>query len=248
MQLAFGAVCSVLFAYYCVARPAQQAAAAAGGASEPLLPASGSVGSLLAAAHDARAAAAQASMAVLLVNALWVALAGSVAGIVGIGGGMLMAPMLLDSGVHPLVSRALREAASAAQPACIAAAAAACRLPQPLHAPCLLPVGWRAPQAASATSNILVFMCSSSAALSFLLEGRVKVDYAAAYCLAGGAASLIGLTLVGRAVKASGRPSIVVLLLAGIMGVGGLVSGVFGYLDAWEQLAGGGGAGFKSIC
>lgn len=99
-------------------------------------------------------------------------------------------------------------------------------------------------QSTSATSNILVFMSSSSAALAFLLEGRVQLQYAAVFCSVAGTASLLGLTGVGRLVKASGRPSIVVLLLAFIMGAGGLCSAVFGYLDAWQH----GETGFKSIC
>jgi hypothetical protein len=41
----------------------------------------------------------------LMGTALKVALSGVVAGVVGIGGGLLMAPMLLDAGIHPQVSR-----------------------------------------------------------------------------------------------------------------------------------------------
>lgn len=99
-------------------------------------------------------------------------------------------------------------------------------------------------QSTSATSNILVFMSSSSAALAFFLNGRVPLQYAAVFCSVCGTASLLGLTGVGRLVKASGRPSIVVLLLALIMGAGAVCSGVFGYLDAYQH----GDVGFKSIC
>jgi uncharacterized membrane protein YfcA len=145
----------------------------------------------------------QQSLAQLSVQAAKVAAAGVLAGVLGIGGGMLMAPMLLASGVHP--------------------------------------------QAASATSNILVFFCSSSATLAFFLAGRVDLQLSAVYCLVCGVASLVGLTLFGRVVKASGRPSIVVLLLAFIMVSGAVCSGVFGYLDAWHQWQEGTG-GWKSVC
>jgi hypothetical protein len=92
-------------------------------------------------------------------------------------------------------------------------------------------------------------MCSSAAALAFLLSGRLETNYAAVYCSACGVASVIGLTLVGRLVKATGHPSVIVLLLAFIMGAGGLVSGILGFMDAWRQHQTGGGAdGFKSIC
>lgn len=142
-------------------------------------------------------------MARLIVTACKVAVAGVVAGVLGIGGGMIMAPMLLESGVHPVST--------------------------------------------SATSNILVFMCSSSATLAFFLDGRVNVQYSEVYCAVCGAASLTGLTVMGRLVARSGRPSIVVLLLAFIMGAGALCSGVFGYIEAWHQAQDGTG-GFKSIC
>jgi hypothetical protein len=99
-------------------------------------------------------------------------------------------------------------------------------------------------QSTSATSNILVFMSSSSAALAFLLDGRVKPEFAGVFCTVAGLASLAGLTGVGRLVKASGRPSLIVLLLAFIMGAGGLCSAVFGFQDAYER----GEVGFKSIC
>jgi uncharacterized membrane protein YfcA len=109
--------------------------------------------------------------------------------------------------------------------------------------PLLLGLGLH-PQSTAATSNVLVFMCSSSAAVAFLLEGRVQLQYAAVFCSVCGIASLLGLSVVGRLVQASGRPSIVVLLLSFIMAAGGLCSGVFGYLDAWQH----GDTGFKSIC
>eukprot|EP00775_Hariotina_reticulata_P013716 gene13716-13838_t len=41
-----------------------------------------------------------------MADASLVALAGAVAGVVGIGGGLLMAPMLLDAGVHPVSASA----------------------------------------------------------------------------------------------------------------------------------------------
>jgi uncharacterized membrane protein YfcA len=95
-------------------------------------------------------------------------------------------------------------------------------------------------QSTSATSNVLVLFSSSAAALAFLLEGRVKLNYAAVFCCVASTASLVGLYFMGRLVKASGRPSIVVLVLAGIMGAGAVCSATFGHIHATD--------GFKSIC
>jgi hypothetical protein len=91
-------------------------------------------------------------------------------------------------------------------------------------------------------------MTSSAAALAFFLAGRLVTNYAAIYCGVCAVASVVGLTLVGRLVQKTGRTSVVVLILAFIMGAGGLVSGVFGYLDAWQQRQQGGGSGWKWIC
>lgn len=197
VQVLFGAGCSLLFAYYCVAKPARQHAAQE--LQQPLLTTSNGLQSAQQQQHVQN----QQSMWCLTLTACKVAVAGVVAGILGIGGGMIMAPMLLESGVHPLSS--------------------------------------------SATSNVLVFVCSSSATLAFLLDGRVNAAYSEVYCAVCCAASLVGLTVMGRLVARSGRPSIVVLLLAFIMGSGALCSGVFGYIDAWHQAQEGTG-GFKNIC
>lgn len=196
-QVVFGAVSSAMFAYFCLAKPAREAEGAAGLAA-PLL-ANSSVASL-SGLLERQAHHQQADMGHLMGTALKVAVAGMVAGVVGIGGGLIMGPLLLGLGLHP--------------------------------------------QSTAATSNVLVFMCSSSAAVAFLLEGRVQLHYAAVFCSVCGIASLLGLSVVGRLVQASGRPSIVVLLLSFIMAAGGLCSGVFGYLDAWQH----GDTGFKSIC
>lgn len=103
-------------------------------------------------------------------------------------------------------------------------------------------------QAATATSNILVFMSSSSAALTYLVSGRLITNYAVVYCLVCCVASVVGLTFVKSLVQRTGHPSLVVLLLAFIMGAGGVVSGVFGYLQAWDEWQTGEDFGFQGLC
>lgn len=251
-QSAFGLGCSILFAYFCLAKPAREAEGDEG-LSSPLL-ASSSTASLTALLTR-RQHQQQASMLHLLATISKVLVAGMVAGVVGIGGGLLMAPMLLDAGIHPQVrthSLGLLSACKCAfvlghaSATCSAHQAPACCADMCCAVPRVSPpfTTTATQQSTSATSNILVFMSSSSAALAFLLEGRVPLQYAAVFCSVCGAASLAGLTVVGRLVKASGRPSIVVLLLACIMGGGGLCSGVFGYLDAWRHAE----TGFQKIC
>lgn len=101
--MAFGLGSSAFFAYFFLVKPAR-AAEGNEGLSAPLLANSSTnslSGLLSRAAHHQ-----QADMVHLMGTALKVALSGVVAGVVGIGGGLLMAPMLLDAGIHPQVSTA----------------------------------------------------------------------------------------------------------------------------------------------
>lgn len=104
LQVVFGLGCSAFFAYFTLAKPAREAEGEEG-LSAPLLASSSttSLSGLLARRQHQQ----QADMGHLMATVLKVAVAGVVAGIVGIGGGMLMAPMLLDAGIHPQVRRAV---------------------------------------------------------------------------------------------------------------------------------------------
>lgn len=72
-------------------------------------------------------------------------------------------------------------------------------------------------QITAATSALVVLFSSSSAVVQFFLLGRIPVYYALAFggvCIC---ASLMGVVVVGRLVKRSGRPSIIALILAGLI-------------------------------
>lgn len=99
-QVVFGFGCSTLFAYFCLAKPAREAEGEDGLAA-PLLASSStnSLSSLLVRQQHHQ----QANMLHLMATIVKVTLAGVVAGVVGVGGGLLMAPMLLDAGIHPQV-------------------------------------------------------------------------------------------------------------------------------------------------
>lgn len=81
-QVVFGAVCSALFAYFCLAKPAREAEGAAGLAA-PLL--ANSSAASLSGLLERQAYHQQADMVHLMATALKVAVAGMVAGVVGIG-------------------------------------------------------------------------------------------------------------------------------------------------------------------
>lgn len=61
-------------------------------------------------------------------------------------------------------------------------------------------------------------------------------------------ASLAGVWLVGMAVRRSGRASYVVIILAGIIGLGAVLTGVFGGRKAIEALEARQGIGFHAFC
>ncbi|GFR44449.1 hypothetical protein Agub_g5660, partial [Astrephomene gubernaculifera] len=111
-------------------------------------------------------------------------LAGIVGGLLGLGGGMVMGPLMLHLGVHPQVT--------------------------------------------AATSGAMVLFSSSSALTQFALLHRLNAPYAGFFGGASLVAGLAGTHAVARAVRHSGRPSLVVLALAGVMAAGALSVGSFG--------------------
>ncbi len=92
-----------------------------------------------------------------------------------------------------------------------------------LLAPLLLELGV-APQAASATSGLMVLFSASTAVLAFAAAGRLNVSYALVFGCACLAAAFAGTFLIGRAVRRSGRASLLVLILSGIIGLGAAVT------------------------
>ncbi|PNG99384.1 hypothetical protein TSOC_014839, partial [Tetrabaena socialis] len=100
---------------------------------------------------------------------------------------------------------------------------------------------------AAATCGAMVLFSSSTALMQLALMGRLNTHYAAVFGPAAIAASILGQQLVARAVKRSGRPSVVVLALACIMAAGLLSVGVFGVARALADLRAG-HVGFTGLC
>lgn len=140
-----------------------------------------------------------------LLRCAAVILVGScIAGLLGIGGGMILGPLLLGLGVHPLVT--------------------------------------------ASTSAVLVLFSSSTATFAFAMDGRLNVQFALVYGVLCAFASLTGVTVVGMIVRRSGRTSLVVLILAVIIGLGGLLTALFGGIDAVQNVIAGEDLGFNRFC
>ncbi|GLI67500.1 hypothetical protein VaNZ11_011683 [Volvox africanus] len=129
--------------------------------------------------------------------------AGLTGGLLGLGGGMVMGPVLLQIGVQPQVT--------------------------------------------AASSGTMVLFSSSAALIQFAMLHRLNMPYAGAFAAASLAAGLVGTHVVAGAIKRSGRPSIVVLALAGVMAIALVCVAAFGLRQAAEQLRTG-DLGFGGIC
>ena len=104
------------------------------------------------------------------------------------------------------------------------------------------------PAAASATSGLLVLFSASTAVLAFAAAGRLNLQYAAVFGSACFVSAALGTFLIGRAVRRSGRASLLVLILAGIIAAGAVVTAAFSGVRAVEDLASATHLGGGSFC
>ena len=112
---------------------------------------------------------------------------------VGLGGGVIFNPLLLEFGVNPLVS--------------------------------------------SATGMYMVMLATLSSSILFIMEGRMLYDYAIFLGIFMCFATYIGIKVVDKAIKKYGRPSILVLILAGVIVLGTIITpalGIFQVIDDYE--------------
>ena len=103
------------------------------------------------------------------------------------------------------------------------------------------------PQSAAATSTVLILFSSTAAAAGQGAAGFVQLSFAAAFGVAALAAGAAGVWLAARYVDRSGRSSILVWLLAGVVGAGALLTAALGGRAAVEELRSGAGR-VKSFC
>uniref|UniRef100_A0A0D9V6L4 Sulfite exporter TauE/SafE family protein n=1 Tax=Leersia perrieri TaxID=77586 RepID=A0A0D9V6L4_9ORYZ len=129
---------------------------------------------------------------------------GALSGLFGIGGGLLLNPVLLQIGIPP--------------------------------------------QTAAATSLFMVLFCASMSMVQFILLGMKGIGEASVYAGICFVASVVGAVVIERAIRKSGRVSLIVFLVTGIMALSTVIVTFFGALDVWEQYTGGAYMGFKLPC
>ena len=123
-------------------------------------------------------------------------LLGCLAGMVGLGGGVMMSPLLLELRVHP--------------------------------------------QAAAATSTFITLFASTTAAVTFGLQGRLNLEYMALFapiCLIGG---FLGVYVLTGLIKKYKCTSVVNVLVGSLILLSAVLVGAFSLRDEAEAVADGG--------
>ncbi|KAK4386669.1 Sulfite exporter TauE/SafE family protein 5 [Sesamum angolense] len=139
-----------------------------------------------------------------LVFPVMALLAGVLGGVFGIGGGMLISPLLLQIGVQPEVT--------------------------------------------AATCSFMVLFSSSMSAIQYLLLGMEHIYGALTYAAICFIASLVGLTLVQRAIMKHGRASLIVFSVGTVMALSTVLITSFGAVDVLRDYTSGKSMGFRKPC
>ncbi|CAI5472492.1 unnamed protein product [Closterium sp. Yama58-4] len=130
------------------------------------------------------------------------ACAGAMAGMVGIGGALIFNPYLLSLSLHPQVLTMLGNTNLIYMG---------------------LTVGLLALQILASTSVFMILFSSSAISISFFFHGFLNTSYAAVFAPVAFLGSLVGVFVVGKIVRNTGRSSIVIFILAILIGLGGVL-------------------------
>ena len=103
-------------------------------------------------------------------------------------------------------------------------------------------------QVTASTAVLMILFSSSSIALSLAFQGILNVSYAQVFAPLCFVFSLLGVTLVGRIVRKSGRTSIIVFILTGLIVVGTILTAVFGGVKAVHNIQHGRDISFHRVC
>eukprot|EP00245_Coleochaete_scutata_P011400 TRINITY_DN4218_c0_g2_i1.p1 TRINITY_DN4218_c0_g2~~TRINITY_DN4218_c0_g2_i1.p1 ORF type:complete len:136 (+),score=17.68 TRINITY_DN4218_c0_g2_i1:3-410(+) len=104
------------------------------------------------------------------------------------------------------------------------------------------------PQVTASTSVMMILFSSSCISLSFYFRDVLNTSFAAIFAPACFVASLIGVSVIGRIVHRTGRASIIIFILTGLIAIGTVLSGVFGGIRSYEKIRHGEDIGFKPFC
>lgn len=158
--------------------------------------------------------------------------AGILGGVFGIGGGMLISPLLLQVGIAPEVTSDSIFNHSHSLSNC-----------KKFYFCFHLLV-----QVTAATCSFMVFFSSTMSAFQYVLLGMEHMHTALIFAIICFAASLLGLVVVQRAIHEYGRASIIIFSVSIVMALSTVLMTTFGALDVWRDHLSGKYMGFKRPC
>ena len=79
-------------------------------------------------------------------------------------------------------------------------------------------------------------------------QGLLNTSYAMVFAPAAFVASLVGVNVVGRIIRRTGRTSIIIFILTAMITLGALLTGVQGLVRAVKDYRAGRSMGFHSFC
>jgi uncharacterized membrane protein YfcA len=130
--------------------------------------------------------------------------AGITTSLLGIGGGMILSPMMFALGMTPQVT--------------------------------------------AATSGFTILFTESSIGIQFLLLGLMPLDYGAVFLLIGYVSALVGRLVLGKIIRKYNRSSIIIFILAIVIGVSAILMGIVGILRVKGRVEAEGSLGFRPLC
>ncbi|KAF3332969.1 Sulfite exporter TauE/SafE [Carex littledalei] len=104
------------------------------------------------------------------------------------------------------------------------------------------------PKTAAATSSLMVLFLSSMSMAQYILLGMKRINEAVIYGLICFASASIGLVAMHRLIAKSGRVSLIVFMVAVVMGLSTVIITLFGAIDVWRQITNGDYMGFRLLC
>ena len=94
----------------------------------------------------------------------------------------------------------------------------------------------------------MILFSSSTISLSYLFNGMLNTHYAVVFAPICFVASLVGVTIIGRLVKRTGRSSILIMILTALIAAGTILSAVFGGSQAYNDIKHHHNIGFQPFC
>ena len=103
-------------------------------------------------------------------------------------------------------------------------------------------------QVVASSAVLMILFSSSSIAISLSFEHLLNASYALVFAPVAFAGSLLGVVVLGRLIRATGRPSITIWILTGLIAAGTVLTAGLGSVRAWSNIEHGGRSGFKPFC